>query len=48
MLLSSHRNAGQNQDIKIASRSFENVSQFKYMGTIIIVKNLFKNKLRGD
>jgi hypothetical protein len=33
MLLSHHQNAGQNQDIKIANRSFENVGQFKYLGT---------------
>jgi hypothetical protein len=30
MLLSRHQNAGQNQDIKIGNRSFENVSQFRY------------------
>jgi ABC-type siderophore export system fused ATPase/permease subunit len=29
MLLSRHQNVGQNRDIKIAKRSFENVSQFK-------------------
>jgi hypothetical protein len=28
MLLSHHQNLGQNQDIKTANRSFENVSQF--------------------
>jgi hypothetical protein len=32
MLLSCHKNAGQNRDIKIANGSFENVSQFKYLG----------------
>jgi hypothetical protein len=32
MLLSRHQNAGQNRDIKLANRSFENVSQFKYLG----------------
>jgi hypothetical protein len=31
MLLSHHQNVGQNWDIKIANRSFENVSQFKYL-----------------
>jgi hypothetical protein len=31
LLLSRHQNAGQNRDIKIANRSFENVSQFKYL-----------------
>jgi hypothetical protein len=32
MLLCRHQNVGQNRDIKIANRSFENVSQFKYLG----------------
>jgi hypothetical protein len=31
-LLSHHQNVRQNRDIKIANRSFENVSQFKYLG----------------
>jgi hypothetical protein len=30
MLLSRHQNVDQNRDIKIANRSFGNVSQFKY------------------
>jgi hypothetical protein len=34
-LLSHHRNAGQNLDIKIANRSFENVSQFNYLGMTV-------------
>jgi hypothetical protein len=33
MLLSRQQNVGQNRDIRIANRSFENVSQFKYLGT---------------
>jgi hypothetical protein len=33
MLLSRHHNAGQNHDTKIANRCFENVAQFKYLGT---------------
>jgi hypothetical protein len=33
MLLSRHQNVGQNREIKIANRSFGNVSQFKYLGT---------------
>jgi hypothetical protein len=32
MLLSRHQSVGQHRDIKIANRSFENVSQFKYLG----------------
>jgi hypothetical protein len=35
MLLTRHQNAGQNRDIKIAKRLFENVSQFKYLGTTV-------------
>jgi hypothetical protein len=33
ILLSRHRNVGENQHMKITNRSFENVSQFKYLGT---------------
>jgi hypothetical protein len=38
-LLSHHQNAGQNHDIKIANRSFENVSQFKYSVTTVRNQN---------
>jgi hypothetical protein len=34
MLLSRHKNVGQNRDIKIGNKSFENESQFKYSGTL--------------
>jgi hypothetical protein len=40
MLLSRHQNVDQNRDIKIANRSFENVSQFKYLGMTITNQNL--------
>jgi hypothetical protein len=40
MLLSRHQNAGQNHDIKIANRSFENVAQFRYLGMTITNQNL--------
>jgi hypothetical protein len=39
MLLSPHQNAVENHDIKIANRRFENVAQFKYLGTTITKKN---------
>jgi hypothetical protein len=32
MLLSHHRNTGQNHDINITSKSFENMEQFNYLG----------------
>jgi hypothetical protein len=38
VLLSHHQNAGQNQHMKIASRLFENVSQFKCFGNYIKMK----------
>jgi hypothetical protein len=40
MLLPRHKNASQNQDIKIANWSFENVSQFKYLGKTVTNQNL--------
>jgi hypothetical protein len=42
MLLSRHQNVGQNRDIKIANRSFENVSQLKYLGTTVTNQNLIE------
>jgi hypothetical protein len=35
ILLSRHQNAGQNYDIKIANRCFENVAKFRYLGTTV-------------
>jgi hypothetical protein len=46
MLLSRHQNVGQNRDIKIANRSFENVSQFKYLGTTAPNHNLIQEEIR--
>jgi hypothetical protein len=40
MLLSHHQNVGQNRDIKAANRSFENVSQLKYLGTTVTNQDL--------
>jgi hypothetical protein len=46
MLLPRHQNVGQNQDIKIANQSFENVSQFKYMGTTVTNQNLIQEEIK--
>jgi hypothetical protein len=46
MLLSGHQNAGQNQGTKIANSSFENVSQFKYLGTTVTNQNLIQEEIK--
>jgi sorting nexin-29 len=46
MLVSHDQNADQNQDIKIGNRSFENVSQFKYLGTTLANPNLIQEEIK--
>jgi hypothetical protein len=46
MLLSRHRNAGHNRNINIANRSFENVAQFKYLGTTGTTQNLVQGEIK--
>jgi hypothetical protein len=46
-LLPHHQNAGQNHDIKIANRSFENVVQFRYLGTEVMNQNLIQKEIKG-
>jgi hypothetical protein len=45
MLLSHHQNAGKNHGIKTANRSFENVTQFKYLGTTVTNQNLIQEEI---
>jgi hypothetical protein len=45
MLVSRDQNARQNREIKIGNRSFENVSQFKYLGTTVTNKNLIQGEI---
>jgi hypothetical protein len=45
MLLFCHQNAGENNNIKIAKTSFENMSQFKYSGTTVINQNLIQEEI---
>jgi hypothetical protein len=40
MLLSHHQKAGPNNNIKTANRSFETVTQFKYLRTTPMNQNL--------
>jgi hypothetical protein len=46
MLLSRQQNVGQNRDIRIANISYENVSQFKYLGTTVTNQNLIPEEIK--
>jgi hypothetical protein len=41
----SSPNADQNRNMKKANKSFENVSQFKYLGTRVIRQNLIQKEI---
>jgi ribosomal protein S2 len=47
ILLSRHQNAGQNHDVKIADTCFENVAQFRYLGTTITNQNLIQEEIKS-
>jgi hypothetical protein len=44
VLKSRHHNAGQNHNIKVANRTFENVAQFKYLVTTVKKQNLIQEE----
>jgi hypothetical protein len=44
MLVSQDQYAGQNREIKIGKRSFENLSQFRYLGTTVTNQNLIQEE----
>jgi hypothetical protein len=45
MLVARRQNGGQNRDIKVANRSFENVSQFKYLGMTVTDQNVIQEEI---
>jgi hypothetical protein len=47
MLLSRHQNAGKNHNIKIASRFFLNMAQFKYFGMTVTDQNLIQEEIKS-
>jgi hypothetical protein len=44
MLLSRHHNVSQNHDIKLADRLFEDVVQFRCLGTTVTKQNLIQEE----
>ncbi|PNF30897.1 hypothetical protein B7P43_G05206 [Cryptotermes secundus] len=46
MLLSRKQNAGQNQNIKIANTTSENVVKCNYLGTIVTNQNLIQEEIK--
>jgi hypothetical protein len=47
MLTSHHQNAGQNHNIKIANRSFENAAKFKYLEMTVTDQNLIQKEIKS-
>jgi hypothetical protein len=45
--MSHYQNAGQDHDIKITIKLFENVPQFKYLGTTVTNLNLNQEEIKG-
>jgi hypothetical protein len=46
ILVSRDQSAGQNREITIGNRSFENVSQFKYLGTTVTYQNFIQEEIK--
>jgi hypothetical protein len=46
MFLFRHQNGGQNRDIKIVKKSFENVLQIKYLGMIVTNQSLIQEEIK--
>jgi hypothetical protein len=47
MIMSRHQNSVQNQNIRIANESFENVTKFKYLGTTLTNQNDNHDKVKS-
>jgi hypothetical protein len=47
MIMSRHPNSGQNQNIRIANESFENVSKFKYLVTTLTNQNDIRDEIKS-
>jgi hypothetical protein len=47
MIMSRHPNSRQNQNIRIANESFENVAKFKYLGATLTDQNDIHNEIKN-
>jgi hypothetical protein len=47
MIMSFHQDSGQNQNIRIANESFENVAKFKYLGTTLTNQNDIRDEIKS-
>jgi hypothetical protein len=47
MIMSRHPNSGQNQNIRTANKSFENVAKFKYLGTTLTYQSDIHDEIKN-
>jgi hypothetical protein len=47
MIMSPRQNSGQNQNIRIANESFENVAKFKYLGSTLTNHNGIHDEIKS-
>jgi hypothetical protein len=47
MIMSRYPNSGQNQNIRIANESFENVGKFKYLETTLTNQNDIHDEIKS-
>jgi hypothetical protein len=45
--MSRHRNAEQNHNLKTASKSFDSVANFKYLGTTVTNQNYISKEIKA-
>jgi hypothetical protein len=47
ILMSRHQNAGENYNLLMANKFFENVSMVKYFGTTVVNQNFIYGEIKG-